>query len=102
MKKLSIITLLVFSMGFATTSFSSGKTVGDYLGYSNKVNNPTDQIRHEQEADASSGSLHSRISKDTATGNARNVQNTDDREARRIGKLLWKNDHPQGGHGNVK
>ncbi len=32
----------------------------------------------------------------------RDGQNSDDRESRRIGKLLWKNGHAQGGHGNVK
>ena len=33
---------------------------------------------------------------------ARSSHSADDRESRLIGKLLWKNDHVQGDHGNVK
>lgn len=102
MKRLSIITILMFTMGFASTSFSAGKTVNDYLGYSNTMNNPTDQIRYERGTDDSSRTVHSENSKDTASPTALSGQNVDDREARRIGKLLWKNDHVHGGHGNTK
>ncbi|MBY0498829.1 MAG: hypothetical protein K2P74_04315 [Nitrosomonas sp.] len=102
MKKLSIITILMFSMGFASTSFSAGKTVDDYLGYSDRMNNPVDQIRHGRDTDDSSRNVHSRNNQTTAIVTPRGEQNIDDRESRRIGKLLWKNDHVQGGHGNVK
>lgn len=102
MKKLSIITILMFSMGFASTSFSAGRTVDDYLAYSNTMNNPTNQIRYERGMDDSSRTVHSENSKDTTSLTARGGQNSDDREARRIGKLLWKNDHIHGGHGNTK
>ncbi|MBY0473436.1 MAG: hypothetical protein K2Q13_00045 [Nitrosomonas sp.] len=99
MKKLSIITILMFSLGFASTSFSAGKAVDDYLGYSN---NPTDQFRRNHDTKDSGRTVHSENKKDTTSIAARGGQNTDDREARRIGKLLWKNDHIHGGHGNTK
>ena len=102
MKKLSIIIILMFSVGFASTSFSAGKTVDDYLGYSDRMSNPTDKNRHGRDTDDSSRTIHPRNNQDTAIVAPRGGQNTDDRESRRIGKLLWKNDHVQGGHGNVK
>ena len=102
MKKLSIITILMVSMGFASTSFSAGKAVDDYLGYSGKMNNPTDQIRHGRDTDDSSRTAYPGNNQDTAVITPHGGQNTDDRESRRIGKLLWKHDHVQGGHGNVK
>ncbi|WP_295624433.1 hypothetical protein [uncultured Nitrosomonas sp.] len=102
MKKLSIITILMFSMGFASTSFSAGKAVDDYLRYSSTMNTPTDQIRHDHSTNDSSRTVHSKNNQNVASPIIRDGQNVDDREARRIGKLLWKNDHIHGGHGNTK
>ncbi|PSJ17094.1 hypothetical protein [Nitrosomonas supralitoralis] len=84
MKRLSIITILMFSMGSAFTSFSAEKTAEDYLESSNKMNHQLDQIRYDRSINDSNRTAHSENNKDAASITARVGQNADDREVRRI------------------
>lgn len=90
MKRLSIITILMFSMGSAFTSFSAEKTADDYLGSSNKMNTQPDQIRYDRSINNSNRTVHSKNNKNAASTTACVGQNADDREARRSGIIMEK------------
>ncbi len=98
MKKFSNITILLLSISFASAPVLARQAVDDYIGYTHSMNNPAEHMRHERSTDDTSRYVRQRHSADTAAEFARDVQNANDREARRVGKLLWESDHVQGDH----
>ena len=90
MRKFSNITILTLSIGLASTPVLARQAVDDYVGYTHGGYThgayiPTENVRQKHGADTT-----------TTAEFARGDSNADDRESRRIGKLLWKSD--QEGH----
>ncbi|MBA3757129.1 MAG: hypothetical protein H0X02_13310 [Nitrosomonas sp.] len=101
MKKFSIIIVLILSISFASASVLARQAVDGYIGYTPEMNNLVEYIQHERGTDDASRHVRQKYDVDTAEF-TRGGQNSDDRESRRIGKSVWKSEHVQDGHGNVK
>lgn len=85
MKKFSNITILVLSLGLVSAPIHARQAIDDYVGYDARyADNPAERNDHGTKA-------LTRLERvgDGAAKLARNSQNIDDREARRVGKLLW-------------
>ena len=98
MKKFSNITIFILSIGFTSTPVLARQTVNDYIAYTYSIDNPVEHMWHERGADDTSRYVRQRHDGNTSAEFVREGQNANDREARRVGKLLWKNDQVQGDH----
>ncbi len=98
MKKLSKITILILSIGFISTPVLARQAVHDYVGYMRNTDSSAVHMRHERSEDDSTKQMRQIDAAKSAAELPHDSQNADDRESRRIGKLLWKSDYVQGTH----
>ena len=100
MKKSSATTILILSIGLISAPVLARQAaVSDYVGYMRTADSSAEYIWHECGADNPARHVSQRHSADNSTTeHARIGQNADDRESRRIGKLLWKSDYFQGNY----